>query len=387
MVAAAGQSGNPGNLGYSALGRRATLAVMRGSERERSRCRERLDALASAHLDPVDAKQTAIAELRRAGGFGRWCWPTTDPATAVATTGVADFDLWPSLPRLVALEEHGDVTSKPKLALSTRTSVTLSEATGGDLARSTRWSECLAPYGVGDELMTVCRDRQGYWGSVELMRDDDDPAFDEDDVRFLDELAPTLARLLRSGLAASERRGGDEATLPPPATLIVDDRLQPTSWTGTAQAWLAELGAAADAMLPPAVYEIGTRVLTPTAEATTLPPYVRVRTQSGAWAVIGGAALEGEACGQAAITFRSATTDEAFDLLGKIYELTRRERQLVALVLDGLATKQLAVALSISPHTVQDHLKAVYLKTGVTSRPELLSRLSGRRAVELSRRP
>jgi DNA-binding CsgD family transcriptional regulator len=354
---------------------------MSGSERARSRCRERLDALAGAHLDPDDAKRAAIVELRRVVGFERWCWPTTDPDTVLASTGVAEFDLWPSLPRLIALEEHGDITSKPKLALSSRASVTLSGATGGDLARSRRWAECLAPYGVGDELMTVCRDRHGCWGSVELMRDDDDPPFDDGDVQFLHELAPTLARLLRAGLSESGPRGPEDATPLPPATLIVDDRLEATSWTATAHAWLAELGAGGGGMLPAAVYEIATRVLTPAAEATALSPSVRVRTRSGIWAVIAGAGLEGAGRGQVAITFRAATTDEVFDLLARTYDLTRRERQLVSLVLDGLATKQLAVALSISPHTVQDHLKAIFLKTGVRSRPELVGRLSGRVAV------
>jgi DNA-binding CsgD family transcriptional regulator len=380
MVAAAGRGGNPGNLGFSPRRRRATLEAMSGSERDRNRCRERLDVLSAAGLEPDDAKRAAIAELRRAVGFERWCWPTTDPDTAVSTAGIAEFDLWPTLPRLIALEEHGDVTSKPRLALSGRTSVTLSGATGGDLARSRRWAECLAPYGVGDELMTVCRDRHGCWGSVELMRDDDEPPFDDEDVRFLQEVAPMLARLLRSGFARSSASARDAAALPPPATLIVDERLRATSWTATAHAWLAELGAGAGAMLPPAVYEIGTRVLTPPAEATSLSPSVRLRTRTGSWAVIGGAALEGEERGRVALTFRAATTDEVFDLLAKSYDLTRRERQLVALVLDGLATKQLAVALSISPHTVQDHLKAVYLKTGARSRPELVSQLSGRTA-------
>jgi DNA-binding CsgD family transcriptional regulator len=350
-------------------------------ERERTRCRERLETLAGAGLDPVAARQSAIAELRRAVGFERWCWPTTDPGSAIAAEGIAEFDLWPTLPRLIALEEHGDLTSKPKLALSRRASVALRAAAGGDLARSRRWRECLAPYGVGDELMTVCRDRQGYWGSVELMRDTDDPPFTDEDARFLHELAPTLARLLRAGLPRgwpADRRERDDL---PPATLVVDPQLRPTSWTPGAGAWLSELdpdGTGEAKMLPAAVYEIGTRVLTPLAEATGLPASVRLRTRTGLWVTIEGAPLEGAAEGHVAITFRAATGDEIFDLLSKTYDLTRRERQLVALVLDGLATKQLAVALSISPYTVQDHLKTIFAKTRVRSRRELISHLGGR---------
>jgi DNA-binding CsgD family transcriptional regulator len=350
--------------------------------RDRSRCRERLETLAAAGLDPVEARRAAIVELRRAVGFERWCWPTTDPGSAVATGGIAEFDLWPTLPRLVALEEHGDLISKPKLALDARASVVLSVEAGGDLARSTRWRECLAPYGIGDELMTVCRDRHGCWGSVELMRDSDDPTFTEDDARFLDELSPTLARLLRAGLPQDRWGDHDESGHLPPATLIVDPALQPASWTPAVGAWLAALrpdgsdeGAA---MLPPAVYEIGARVLTPARAATALPASVRLRTRAGQWATIEGAPLEGAGRGNVAITFRAATVDEVFDLLAKTYDLTRRERQLVRFVLDGLATKQLALALSISAHTIQDHLKAIFAKTRVRSRRELISHLGGR---------
>jgi DNA-binding CsgD family transcriptional regulator len=351
-------------------------------ERERSRCRERLETLADAGLDAVEARQAAIVELRRAVGFERWCWPTTDPDSAVATGGIAQFDLWPTLPQLIALEEHGDLTSKPKLALSRHASVVLSAEAGGDLARSRRWRECLAPYGVGDELMTVCRDRHGCWGSVELMRDSDDPTFTADDARFLDELAPTLARLLRAGLPQGWPGDHEESGHLPPATLIVDTELKPSSWTPTVDAWLTALDPDGShngaTMLPAAVYEIGTRVLTPAADATALPASVRLRTRTGRWATIEGAPLEGDGRGNVAITFRVGTGDEIFDLLAKAYNLTRRERQLAALVLDGHATKQLALALSISPHTIQDHLKTIFAKTRVRSRRELISHLGGR---------
>jgi DNA-binding CsgD family transcriptional regulator len=94
-----------------------------------------------------------------------------------------------------------------------------------------------------------------------------------------------------------------------------------------------------------------------------------------------GAQLEGGAAsGNVAITMREASAAEVFDLLCMTYDLTRRERQLVGLVLDGLATKQLALAMGISPHTVQDHLKAVFAKTGARSRRELGAQLAGRRA-------
>ena len=113
-------------------------------------------------------------------------------------------------------------------------------------------------------------------------------------------------------------------------------------------------------------------------DATGLPALVRIRTTSGHWATVEGALLEGTTAGDVAITVRAASSDEIFDLLCKAHGLTRRERQLAALLLEGLATKQLAQAFCISPHTVQDHLKTIFVKTGLNSRRELTSYLTGR---------
>jgi len=377
MLAAAGRRGNPRKLGFPSEADVSTLGRMAASERARARARERLETLAHADLDSEEARRAAIAALRPALGFQRWCWPLTDPASALSTSGIAEFDLWAEVPRIAVLEEHGDITSKPSLVLGERASITLSAATGGDLARSTRWRECLRPYGIGDELMTVCRDHHGCWSSIELMRDSDDPPFSDDDAEFLHELAPMLAALIRNSLRDAGPAPHPKGRRLPPATLIVDAELRPTSWTPAFKVWLGELPTGAE-VLPPAVYELGTRVLTPPEAASGLPASVRVRTNTGRWAVIEGAPLEGADRGNAAITIRSATADEVFDLLAKAYDLTRRERQLVALMLDGLATKQLAAALCISEHTVQDHLKAIFAKTHLHSRRELVSHLAGR---------
>jgi two-component system nitrate/nitrite response regulator NarL len=55
----------------------------------------------------------------------------------------------------------------------------------------------------------------------------------------------------------------------------------------------------------------------------------------------------------------------------KIETLTEREREVIALVAEGLTTKRIAKRLFISEKTVSNHLTATYNKLGVSNRLEL----------------
>jgi DNA-binding NarL/FixJ family response regulator len=51
-------------------------------------------------------------------------------------------------------------------------------------------------------------------------------------------------------------------------------------------------------------------------------------------------------------------------------QLTQREKQVLALLVEGLSNKEIAQALGISARTVNFHLENVYGKLGVSSRTE-----------------
>lgn len=55
--------------------------------------------------------------------------------------------------------------------------------------------------------------------------------------------------------------------------------------------------------------------------------------------------------------------------------LTRRERDVLALLLDGRRVSSIARALYLSEHTVRNHLKAIFRKLGAHSQSELLDGL------------
>ena len=60
------------------------------------------------------------------------------------------------------------------------------------------------------------------------------------------------------------------------------------------------------------------------------------------------------------------------------YGLTKRESEKMRYLLQGLSTKQIAAALGISPYTVQEHFTAIFEKTGVRSRRELVGKVFSR---------
>jgi DNA-binding CsgD family transcriptional regulator len=67
------------------------------------------------------------------------------------------------------------------------------------------------------------------------------------------------------------------------------------------------------------------------------------------------------------------------------YGLSERESQVTRLCMQGVSTRQMAHALALSPHTVQDHLKSIFAKTGVRSQARELTTTRGHGSVSEGR--
>lgn len=61
--------------------------------------------------------------------------------------------------------------------------------------------------------------------------------------------------------------------------------------------------------------------------------------------------------------------------VARTYDLTRREEDVLRLLVSGMTVPQIAERLVLSPHTVKSHVRNLYRKLGVSGRSELASRL------------
>ena len=82
-----------------------------------------------------------------------------------------------------------------------------------------------------------------------------------------------------------------------------------------------------------------------------------------------------------AVILHGATADRIAPMTLAAADLTTREQEVVALVIEGLPTKLIAWRLSLSVYTVQDHLRVVFDKLGVRSKQELVAQVFFRDTV------
>ncbi len=344
------------------------------TEWERTRCRRRVERLAGSSVDADELRFELVEELRRTIGFAAWGWPLADPDSLLATAGIADRAMWSIVPRLVDYEERTEDVNKDRaLATSGDPVGVLSAATRGDLAESPRWREILGPHGFADELRLACVDRFGCWGHLRLYRDSIDKPFSSADAEMLRHVAPTIASALRRAAVKSVEAPSLEPLAP--GFVILDEHLSVRSWTAGLGAWFDAFAgdrAPRGMYARCAVFSVASRCVARGASKNALPARARLRLSDGRWVVAEASRLRGADRG-VVVGVRAATNREVLDVVARAHALTPRERELVAALVEGLDTRDIARRLCISRHTVQQHLKSVFDKVGVRSRRELVT--------------
>jgi DNA-binding CsgD family transcriptional regulator len=322
----------------------------------------------------------AAPRLKRAVPFDGACWHTLDPGSDLITQHRLQ-DLPDRFP-VLADNEYAveDFNKFEQLARGPRKAATMHQATGGDPRRSPRFRDLLTPAGLGPELRSVFVADGATWGALILVRQAGRPEFGDRDVELLAKASALLARGVRRGLIA-EACATTASTDDVPGVIELDADGNLLRASSSAEPLLAELsGSTAEAGLRiPAIHAVASATRAAVAAATTpgeaTLPSAAVRTPAGGWLVLHGA-LHGDVRSRdVAIFIQRAHPTLVAPLLLKAYGLTPREQEVTQLMLRGASTVQAAQRLAISPHTVTDHMKAIFEKTGARTRGELSATL------------
>jgi DNA-binding CsgD family transcriptional regulator len=339
-----------------------------------------LERLALRAPTRVEFFDEAAARLKRTVAFDGACWHTLDPGSDLITQHRLQ-DLPDRFP-VLAHNEYAveDVNKFERLAHAACKAATMTEATGGHPERSARFRDLLTPAGLGPELRSAFVADGTTWGALILVRRAGRPDFDADEVELLARASALFARAVRRGLVAE---ACDPAAALPDAPGVVEldasGRLIRAS--SSAEPLLAELsGTTVEAGVGSAsIHAIASATRTAVA-ATGAPgapalPSSAVKTPAGTWLVLHGGLLGASRSGEVAVFIQRAHPTLVAPLLLKAYGLTIRERDVAQLLLRGATTIQAAQRLAISPHTVTDHIKSIFEKTGARTRGELSATL------------
>ncbi|GAA2577090.1 hypothetical protein GCM10010435_61560 [Winogradskya consettensis] len=287
-------------------------------------------------LDEVETR------LRQVIRFDTGAWWTSDPETLLPTES-GNFDL-------AAIERELSVDGGVRL-------------------------EGLDGKGSHD-LRVVARSGQSAWGSACLTRDGGAQPFTAEEFGYVGGIAKDVGFALRADLlrTAMESRPdrGSATVAPGVGTLVLGGSDAIEGFTPDARTWLARLGMAdLSSPLPTALRWISLEA------RARRPARSRLGVGDGGLVAVQAEALHGAASPKVVMSLEPASSRSLFPLLLALHDLTAREKTVARLIVAGWPLEEIATHLTLSLHTVRDHVKAIYAKVGVRSRPELTARLGG----------
>ncbi len=342
----------------------------------RSSPRELLSGVATAP-DALELFTTTSARLRRLVPFDAAVWRASDPVTRLTTAPVLVENLSEGgCAAYWECELHEEnVNLFTDLSRATVPVAGLRASTGDRPRLSALYQKFMRPRGLDDELRAVFRVDGQQWGTLSLFRARGRQPFGADDTRLLDSLSGAVAGRLRSYAQPSSAPvvGAEDG----PGLLLFDRADTLVSINAAARRLLAE-------MPPSAAVPTGFGVDLPAwimstalSARSSADARVRVRTRGGRWLICHGSCLRDEdgRPTSTAVVLEPAKASEVAGLVIAAYELSAREADITRLIAAGLQTRDIAARLHLSPHTVRDHVKAIFDKVDVTSRGELVAKL------------
>lgn len=360
------------------------------------RAKQEIEALCYTGLDPVTLRRELLRRLKPLLAFDACSLMTMDPATLMVTSAVTSGPLPPARAKAVFTNEYleEDFNKLADLARGARHAGILAQATEGAPMRSQRFRELLQPLaGFGSELRATFVIDDACWGAALIYRHLDRPPFNPIDSGLMESLGPHIAAGLRSGLllAKAQAPQGPDG----PGLLLLDEEARLLSISEPAERYLHGLGEEWRAKeLPSPIYGLAAQARAHAQGAGGAPPggnlrghchfgpagdcppaRLRIPTGQGDWLAFHATTLSGGPAGHLAIIVERARPAEVAPLIFEAYGLTPREQEIAQRVLAGFSTREISDSLFISEYTVQDHVKAIFTKTGVNSRRELSGRI------------
>ena len=324
------------------------------------------------------------ARLRRVMPFDAACWHALDPQTLLLTTvnpeelhasGLLDEQTEPHAARTFIASEYERPDYNAFAALARRRAPVgiLSEATRGRPERSARFTEWLAGMGTPYEMRAALVTRGRAWGCVVFHRTEEAGDFSRADAQLLARLSRPIADGLRASIRADAARCAHDVKAPGMIVLGRGDEVE--LLTPPAERLLEPLqaedaGRATTLPMPVLTVAAAARQAGAHAQAAAL----HVPTRAG-WLTLHASLPDGGRTARVAIVIQPTAGEHAAPLRLEAHGLTAREREVAGLVASGLSTEEMAGRLFLSPWTVQDHLKAIFEKTGTRSRRELRARI------------
>lgn len=317
--------------------------------------------------------------LRRIAPFDAAVWVATDPINGLTAAPVRIENLqrggcgvyWESEFLADAVNPFRHLTKSPVPVAGLR------EATGDRPLSSPLYRDFMRPRGFDDELRAVFRVDGRPWGQLSLFRERGRAPFRAEEMAVVASLSSPMARRLRSYAQSTEppRRPSDT-----PGMLLFDRAGNLTSINDEARRFLAEMPPGPSAATPSGIdlpLPVWIRSTVGRSRETGGNARIRMRALSGGWLVCHASCLRGADDTEAmtAMTIGPAPVSEITTLVIAAYELTPREREVTELIARGLSTTEIASRLFLSPHTIRDHVKAIFEKVAVASRGELVAKL------------
>lgn len=323
-------------------------------------------------------REKILGQIKHHISFDAYCFSLLDPYRLLSSGAVTHEGIEAIHDQLFANEyQIDDYNQFIDLIMNHQPIASLYEATEGNPKQSDRYCFILQPAGFIDELRVVFIEEGKCWGQLALFRNEGQSPFHADEMTWLRTLLPSITASLKQFYLQGVEKQWDH-TPSDTGILMLSQQFDIIGSNEVANHILEKLRA--DEHIPTTTLPRTIRVLcksssgkTTSSPSSTLRSNLLVYMEEGYYVSIQANILVGhEGNEQFAVSFQKANASDLIPLMCDAYSLSAREREVLAHILRGSSTKEIAQALFISTYTVQDHLKSIFAKTKVTTRRELI---------------